>query len=99
MKTFLLLAASFSIALTQTINAEDQDQVKAPKNRAKAQTQQVAPRVTPKIQRNIPSTSVVPRVNRWQQPSVNRPNVQATARVRPNPDMPRTNRWQQSPVN
>jgi Putative peptidoglycan binding domain len=99
MKTFLLLAASFSIALTQTINAEDQDQVKPPKSRAKVQTQQVAPRVTPRTQRNIPSTSVVPRVNRWQQPPVNQPNVQATARVRTNPDMPRTNRWRQSPVN
>ena len=99
MKTFLLLAVSFSIALTQTINAEDQDQVKAPKNRAKTQPQQVAPRVQqPKIQRNIPSTYVAPKVNHWQPPA-NQPNVQATVRVPPNPDMPRTtNRWQQSPV-
>ena len=98
MKTFLLLAASFSIALTQTINAEDQDQVKAAKNRAKAQTQQVAPRVTPRIQQSVPSTYVAPKVNHWQ-PPVNQPKVQATAPVRLNPDIPRpTNRWQQSPV-
>jgi hypothetical protein len=99
MKTFLLLAASCSIALTQTINAEnqDQDQVKAVKSRAKApQTQQVAPRVTPKIQRNIPATSAGPRVNRWQ-PPVNQPNVQANARVRTDADMTRTfNRTRQT---
>src|SRR5436190_4666381 len=99
MKTFLLLAASFSIAVTQTVHAEDQDQVKAPKNRAKTQPQQVAPRVQPKIQRSTPSTYVAPRVNRWQ-PPVNQPNMQATARVHANPDVPRTtmNRWQQAPV-
>src|ERR1044071_5193019 len=97
MKTFLLLAASFSIAVTQAVNAEDQDQVKAPKNRAKTQTQQVAPRVAPNTQRTVPPTSVAPRVNRWQQPA-NQPNVQP--RLRANPDMPRTtNGWRQSPVN
>ena len=97
MKTFLLLAASFSITLTQTINAEDQDQVKAEKSRAKAtQTQQVAPHVSSKIQRNVPSTSVGPKVKRWQ-PPVNQPNVQTNARVGANVDVPRANRWQQPP--
>src|SRR5437773_1876861 len=99
MKTFLLLAVSFSMALVQAVKAEDQDQVKAQKNRPKAaqSSQPAAPRVTPKIQRNGPSTYVAPRVNHWQPPG-NQPKVQADARVRANPDIPRMNRWQQPPL-
>jgi putative peptidoglycan binding protein len=100
MKTFLLLAVSFSIALAQAVKAEDQDEAKAPKNRPKTPqaSRYVAPRVTPNAQRNAPSTFVGPRVNRWQ-PPVNQPNVRADARLRANADMPRINRWQQPPVN
>lgn len=82
MKTFLLLATSLSIALTQIVQAEEQqDKVKAPKNHAKA-TQASRPVVTP------PSA----RVNqRAVQANQYHPKVQSTARVHTNPMMPRAN--------
>ena len=98
MKTLLLLILTYAVALVPFARAEnqDQDQVKAPKNRPKAPpaSQHVAPRVTPpKTQRNALSISADPRVNRWQ-PPVNQPNVQPNARVRADVG-PKANRWQQ----
>ena len=91
MKTFLLLAVSFSMALVQAVKAEDQDQVKAQKNRPKAaqSSQPAPPRVTPRIQRNAPPTYVGPKASHWQ-PPINQPRGQTGTRVRANPDMPRT---------
>jgi hypothetical protein len=100
MKTLLLLILTYAVALVPFARAENQDQgqdqVKAPKNRPKVPpaSQHVAPRVTPpKTQRNAPSISADPRVNRWQPPA-NQPNVRANARVRADVG-PKANRWQQ----
>lgn len=98
MKTFFLLTFSVSVALAPLASAEDQDAAKAPKNRpqvtqkSKGITPQVAPSrnaisQTPKLQRHIPSTSVGPKVQRWQ-PRVDRP----TTTIQSETDLPR-NLW------
>jgi hypothetical protein len=84
MKTFLLLAVSFSIALVQVVNAEDQDKAKPTKTRAKVT--QTTRHVTP----------TGPHLNRNPvQANQHYPSVQSTARLHtkatiPNTDIPRT---------
>jgi hypothetical protein len=73
MKTFLLLAVTCSIALTQVVKAEDQDKVKEAKNRSRV-TQ--TPRAV---------TGAGPHINpRTVQPNQYHPKVQPTARVHTN---------------
>ncbi|HEX7517730.1 MAG TPA: peptidoglycan-binding domain-containing protein [Chthoniobacterales bacterium] len=70
MKTFLLLAVSFSIALAQVVNAENQDKIKAQKNRTKVT--QTTRHVTP----------AGPHINRnTVQANQYHPKVQSTARI------------------
>jgi peptidoglycan hydrolase-like protein with peptidoglycan-binding domain len=100
MKTFLLLAFSFSIALAQVVNAEDQDQAKvkaAPKTRSHVQApKHVAPQhVGPQHvgpQHVGPSQTTVsktPHINKTTvQPNQYHPKVQSTARVHTNPTIP-----------
>jgi Putative peptidoglycan binding domain len=101
MKTFLLLAFSFSIALAHVVNAEDQDKVKAaPKTRSHVQaSQHVAPQhvapqhVTPQHV-GPPRTTVsrVPHINQTTvQANQHHPKVQSTARVHTKPIIPNTN--------
>lgn len=100
MKRYILAAFSLSVALVPMVNAEDQDQVKPPKNKPRPQQAAqayVAPRAVPKAQANPPGAAVNPRVNKWQQPQ-NQSNIQKTPRVYPNADVPRSNRWQQNQV-
>lgn len=100
MKTFLLLAFSFSIALAHVVNAEDQDKVKAaPKTRSHVQaSQHVAPQhvapqhVTPQHV-GPPRTTVsrVPHINQTTvQANQHHPKVQSTARVHTKPIIPNT---------
>src|SRR5450755_2187139 len=96
MKTFLLLAFSFSIALAHVVNAEDQDKVKAaPKTRSHVQaSQHVAPQhVAP--QHVGPSRTTVSRVPHINQTTVqanqHHPQVQSTARIHTKPIIPNTN--------
>ena len=101
MKTFLLLAFSFSIALSQAVNAEvqDQDQVKAPKTRAQVQTpkhvapQHVAPQhVNPQhVNPQQTTVSKMPHINQTTvQANQYHPKVQSTARVHPDATIPKT---------
>jgi Putative peptidoglycan binding domain len=88
MKTFLLLAFSFTIALAQVVSAEDEDKVKAaPKTRSHVQApkhvapQSVAPqRVAPKhvAPQNVAPQRVGPsRTTVSQVPQINQTTVQA----------------------
>jgi len=71
MKTFLLLAFSFTTALAQAATLEDQDQVKHPKKQQQAPAKpQTAITQTPKIQRN---TTVRPQPPVYQSPQRNTP--------------------------
>jgi len=108
MKTFPLLAVCLSLGLAQTVTAQDRDEVQAPKARPKAASaaphvapKVAPPRVAPNAYRN-PANAAVPKVNRWQQPSVHPPVKQAypqvNPRIRSEADIPRPNRWQQAVV-
>lgn len=79
MKTFLLLAVSLSIALAGIVQAENQDEVKPPKNRSKST--QPARTVTPAGPRISPKTV---QTNQYHQ------KVQPTARTYTPPVMPKT---------
>lgn len=94
MKTFLLLAVSFSLALAQAVNAEDQDTVKAPKNRSKVT--QPSPRVAPQhvAPRHAgPSQTTVSKVPHIKQQRVPanqyHPKVQSTARIHTKTTVPK----------
>jgi hypothetical protein len=79
MKTFLLSAVSLSIALAGIVQAENQDEVKPPKNRNKAT--QPAKTVTPVGPRISPKTV---QTNQYHQ------KVRPTARTYTPPVMPKT---------
>jgi Putative peptidoglycan binding domain len=78
MKTFLLLAVSLSIALTGIVKAENQDEVKQPKNRSKS------------TQNARPVTPVGPRISPKAAQTYHQ-KVQPTARTYTPPVMPKTN--------
>jgi hypothetical protein len=87
MKTFLLLAVSFSIALAQVVKAEDQDTVKPPKTRAKV-TQTTRP-VKPTGPRINHVTPTGPHINqKTVQANQYHPKVQSTARIHTKPTIP-----------
>jgi Putative peptidoglycan binding domain len=81
MKTFLLLAISCSIALTQGVKAEDQHKVKDAKNRSRVtQTPRGVTGAGPRV------TGAGPHINqKTVHPYQYHPKVQPTARVRTNP--------------
>jgi hypothetical protein len=91
MKTFLLLAFSFTIALAQVVSAEDEVRVKAaPKTRPHVQ----APRhVAPQhVGPSRTTVSQVPHINRnTVQANQYHPKVQSTARVHTNPTISNAN--------
>lgn len=98
MKTFLLLAFSFTIALVQVANAaktEDQDQVKHPKKQQQAPAnRQTATTRTPKFQR---SPTVRQQTPIYRAPHINPVNTNRAPKVRPFMDQdavraPRLNR-------
>jgi hypothetical protein len=95
MKTFLLLAVSFSIALAQVVSAEDQDKDKVKPPKARTKVTQTTRQVTP----------VGPHINRnTVQANQYHPKVLPTARIHrnptiPNADMPRTSTTLQADTN
>ena len=98
MKTFLLLAFSFTTALAQAANLEDQDQVKHPNKRQQAPAKpRTAITQTPKIQRN---TTVRPQPPIYQAPHISPVNTNRTPKVRSfaDQDAARANRWNKNPV-
>jgi hypothetical protein len=82
MKTLLLLAVSFSIALTQVVNAEDQDKNKTKPAKTRANVTQTTRQMTPRG----------PHINRNNvQANQYHPKVQSPARVHTGPMVPNAN--------
>ena len=97
MKTFLLLAFSFTTALAQPANPEDQDQVKHPHKQQHAPAKpRTAITQTPKIQ---PNTTVRQQTPVYRAPHVNPVNTNQTPKVRSfaDQDAVRANRLNRNP--
>lgn len=99
MKTFLLLAFSFTTAFAQQpVNPEDQNQVRQPKKQQQAPAKpRTAITQTPRIQRN---TAVHPQPPIYHAPHINPVNTNQTPKVRsfPNQDAVRAKRLNQNPA-
>src|SRR2546423_5487582 len=99
MKTFLLLAFSFTTALAQPANPEDQPQVKHPKKQQQAPSsvRQTPTTQTPKIHRN---TTVRQQTPVYQPPYINPVNTNRTPKVRsfPDQDAVRANQLNRNPA-
>ena len=99
MKTFLLLAFSFTTALAQPANPEDQDQVKHPRKQQEAppSVRQTTTTQTPKIQR---STTVHPQPPVYQAPHISPVNTNRMPKARSfsDQDAVRANRLNQNPA-
>lgn len=101
MKTFLLLALSFTTALAQVANAaraEDQDQLKHPKKQQQAPSNRPTAVVpTPKFQQN---TNVRPPAPIYRAPQINPVNTNPAPKVRsfPAQDTVRANRPNLNPA-
>src|ERR1700730_4715010 len=98
MKTFLLLAFSFTTALAQPANPEDQNQVRQPKKQQQAPAKpRTAITQTPRIQ---PNTTVRQQTPVYQAPHISPVNTNRMPKVRSfaDQDAVRANRLNRNPA-